>query len=402
MKYHLTPDGPKACSATVKTCKYGEVHFNELREAEEAFAKSFGDSIFSGVKGNKAGELSAETSRAYGHWSILNDHLHNAGDMGNEAEVLYYSSPQGKLELARRQRVSGGYKEYDVIAERVENFDKDSFSYDLDETVVKNLVAEGEALLQKDSKFLENESLNFSKDNDPLRHYLVEESHRWLEKLTPEEQETVSWLTSNGFGLMQYSFGYKTENAGNYFKGLVNEEEIWDKHPQDFEAAEAEVEAEKKRIADEFRTSALSALNKAPKLDKPVVIARGTSLAELGEITNMAKDSKDYKTLMDSIEAGDFNGKNVASNARMSKIPQSAAVRAETAIRFSNRLWDQDSSEDREVVIALKSKTFASPVNVGAWGTGEYEVFTNPLSTYKITGGRRVRDDLFILELEED
>lgn len=402
MKYHLTPDGPKECSASVKSCRYGEAHFSELKEAEAAFAKPFGDSVFTGTKGNKAGRASAEISRAYGHWAILNDHLHNAGDMGNDAEILYYSSPQGRLELERRKRLSGGYREYDVIEEKVNALKEGSFSYSLDEEAVSKLVAEGETLIQKDSKFLENENLHFSKDNDPLRHYLVEQSHRWLERLTPEEQETVSWLTSNGFGLMQHSFGFKTENAGNYFKGLVDDDSIWDKYPKDYEAAEASVEAEKKRIADEFRESALGALRKAPKLDKPFVIARGTSLAELSELTGMSKDSKDFKGLMDSIEAGDFNGKPISKESRMAKIPQSAAVRAETAIRFTNMTWDGEATEDREVVIALKGHTFASPVNVGAWGTGEYEVYTNPLSTYKITGGRRVRDDLFILELEEE
>ena len=402
MKYHLTPDGPKECSASVKACKYGEAHFSELHEAEAAYASSFGDTVFSGIKVNRAGELSAETSRAYGHWSILNDHLHNAGDMGNDAELLYYSSPQGRLELARRQRLSGGYREYDVIEEKVNALKENSFSYGLDEAQVAKLVAEGESLLQEDSKFLENESLNFSKDNDPLRHYLVEQSHRWLQRLTPEEQETVSWLTSNGFGLMQYSFGFRTDNAGNYFKGLVDEDAIWEKHPTDYAAGEAAETAERKRVADEYRDSALKALSKAPKLDKPVVIARGTSLAELGELTGMSKDSKDFKSLMDSIESGAFNGKPISREARMAKIPQSAAVRAETAIRFTNMLWDREATEDREVVIALKTRTFASPVNVGAWGTGEYEVYTNPLSTYKITGGRRVRDDLFILELEEE
>lgn len=401
MKYHLTPDGPKECSASIKTCKYGEAHFSELKEAEVAFAESFGESVFSGLKGNKAGESSAEISRAYGHWSILNDHLHNASNMGSEAELLYYSSPQGRLELARRQRLNGAYLEYQVIEENVKNFSKDSFSYEVDEEQVNKLVAEGESLLQKDSNFLENLKSKTSKDNAPLRHYLVEQSHRWLQQLTPEEQETVSWLTSNGFGLMQYSFGLNTDESGNYFKGLVDDDAIWDKYAGDYEAGEVAEKAEKKRVADEFRESALGALRKATKLDKPVVIARGTSLAEVGELTAMASDFKDYKSLMDSIEAGEFTGKEISSDSRMAKIPQSASVRAETAIGFTNMTWDREVTEDRDVMIAVKGRTFASPVNVGAWGTGEYEVFTNPLSTYKIAGGRRVRDDLFILELEE-
>lgn len=52
--------------------------------------------------------------------------------------------------------------------------------------------------------------------------------------------------------------------------------------------------------------------------------------------------------------------------------------------------------------MVIKAKSSTSPVNVGAWGSVEFEVLTNPTSDYKITGGRRVRDDLFVLELEEE
>lgn len=402
MKYHITADGPKVCNASIKSCKYGEAHFDKLQEAEKAFAETLGAASLKGVKSNRDGELSAETSRAYGHWAILNDHLHNAGNLGDDAEILYYSTAQGRLELARRKRISGGYREYEIIEEKVNNLTPNFFSYALDEELVRELVAEGEKRIPKDSKFLYEEVDPSPKDIDPLRHYLVERSHEWMQKLTPEEQEAVSWLTSNGFGLMQHSFGFPNNHAGSYFKGLVDEQKIWDKHPHDFDAAEAEVEAEKKRIADEYREIVMKALSKAPKLDEPVVIARGTSLEEVKEIIGYAKDSKDYKTLMDQIEAGLYNGKTADENSRIAKIPQSAAVRAKTVYNFANQLWDREATEDREVVLAIKGRTFASPVNVGAWGTGEYEVYTNPLSTYKITGGRRVRDDLFILELEEE
>lgn len=48
-KYHVTPDGPRLCTASKRACPVGGEHFSQLASAESAYELTFGDSL-QGVK----------------------------------------------------------------------------------------------------------------------------------------------------------------------------------------------------------------------------------------------------------------------------------------------------------------------------------------------------------------
>lgn len=406
MRYHLTDDGPKPCKAEKRPCPIGGEHFEGAQAAEEAFAKTFENGGLVGLSNNADGKRSAEISRQYGHWSIVSDHLHNSSDLGSPAELIYYSTPQGRLELARRIR-QNGREEHSKILERLDTEELPN-SYGLNEEAVKERVDAGRELLRTESKDFDFGWTQSHEDN--LRHFLVEESSKWMEKLTPEQQEAVSWTTSNGFLVAQYGIDVKHDHSWMSFQGLVDENAIHDEL-NDYDKAEVRIEEERQAYATNFVKTLHEAFAHAPKLDEPVVIGRGTSIDEVKDLLG-ANGENDTKALIDGLIAGDYNGKVIDRNSRMAKIPLSASAHPMKAHSFGGATYKKEYTEDPDVVITLKARSFASPVTVGAWGASEYEVFTNPTARYKIVGARRVgepdivqgqkrRDADFVLELEE-
>lgn len=408
--FHLTPDGPKRCAVDTSNpksrgCQYGE-HYTDDRAAWDRYEELMDESSFGlrAMRGEsrkselKPGEQSAQVSKAYAHWSIENDHLHNSSDIGSPQELFYYSTPQGRLELARRAR--GGDLRYRAIEEKLDSFQTDSFDSSVDEEEIATHVERAEQLLPRESSFIESKAQPPRRD-PALRHYLVKQSHSWLARLSPEEQEALSHSTSNGFSLLQHAKGYPSEHAKSVFRHLIDENAIYDTHGLDFKAAEAEVEERKLQLSRNMLATVLSAFERAPRLDEPVVIARGTTPEELVDILG-ADPSSDKARLMDELELGKFNGAPTSGDSRLNNIPQSASLHGSVARSFSGESWDDDSAENRRVIVTVKARTMASPVNVSAWGTAELEVYTNPLASHTVRGGRRVGDDLFVLELEED
>ena len=411
MKFHLTEEGPKRCTATVRNCPLGGEHFETMKDAEEAFASSFEGSGLASLGGNKDGKDSAEMSRQYAHWAVLNNHLHNSSRIGLPQELLYYSTAQGALELKRRMK-STYNDDYVEIAEKLKAGPVD-FDYSLDQAAIDELAAEGKKFVMTDTSLLNDDISKLPRHVTPLRHYMAEESSKWLSRLTPEQQEAISWHTSNGFAVGQHAIGVEVEYVETVFRGFVDEpekdystldEDEWDMYSTDeddnYEAAREKLEKSRLAYSTAYLATVNSALKLAPKLPEPVVIMRGTSLGELAELIERT-DTDDAKSLMDSIEAGEFTGKAVPDDSRLKKLPLSASANPRIAAGFGFSSKGREFNEDRSVVLAIKGRSFASPVNVSAWGTGEYEVLTNPNSNYKITGGRRVSDDKFILELEE-
>ena len=406
MRYHLADDGPKPCKAEKRPCPIGGEHFEGAKAAEEAFAKTFESGGLAGLSNNADGKRSAEVSRQYGHWSIVSDHLHNSSDLGSPAELIYYSTPQGRLELARRIR-QNGREEHSQILERIDT-EEIPDSYGLNEDAVKERVEAGRKLLRTESQQFDSGWLQEHQDN--LRHFLVEESSKWMEKLTPEQQEAVSWTTSNGFLVAQYAIDVKHDYSWMSFQGLVDENAIHDEL-NDYDKAEARIEEERQAYSANFVKNLHEAFSHAPKLDEPAVIGRGTSIDEVKDLLG-ANGETDTKKLIDGLIAGDYNGKVIDPNSRMARIPLSASAHPSRAHSFGGATYKKEYTEDPDVVITLKARSFASPVAVGAWGASEYEVFTNPTATYKIVGARRVgepdivqgqkrRDADFVLELEE-
>ena len=424
MAYHLTPAGPKPCSVDPSNprsrgCSYGNSdHYSSLPEAAQAYEAQLeaeaGDHLVGvssaadrtpTVSELTPGELSAEQSRTYAHWSVANNHLHNSFGIGSPQELYYYSSNQGRLELERRRsRYGSGANPYEEIQKALEGYDPSSFDSTLNREALTELISHGQNSLHSDSAYLGKRDSRDRKDPS-LRHYLVEESHRWLSRLTPEQQEAVSNLTSDGFLLLKYALG-RSGKEERYPARLVDEDAIYDAHGSDYDGAQAEVKATKDRIARESLETVYSAFEHAPRLEKPTVIGRGTSTGELHDLLGIPENPEGQKELLDSIERGDWSGKLVSADASLRQLPESATLHSNVAQSFAKQTYDRKNTDDREIVLAIHARTIASPANVSAWGTGELEVYTNPTSDYRILGGRRVddengRDHFFILEIEE-
>lgn len=423
MAYHLTLAGPKPCAVDSSNprsrgCSYGATdHYGSLKEATAAYETQLeeeaGDHL-AGVSStvNKVsssepteGELSAEQSRIYAHWSVANHHLHNSSAIGSPQELYYYSSAQGRLELERRRsRYGRGENPYDGVVEALEGYDPSSFDSTLNQEALAELISRGRNSLHSDSGYLE--ARDFRDRSDPaLRHYLVEESHHWLSRLTPDQQEAVSNLTSDGFLLLKHALG-RSGRDERYPSGLVDEDAIYNAHGADYDGAEAEIKETKDRIARENLEAVRGAFEHAPRLEEPTVIGRGTSAHELHDLLGVSENPEGQKELLDSIERGDWSGKPVSADASIRQLPESATLHSNVAQSFSKQTYDKKNTDDRDIIIAIHARTIASPANVSAWGTGELEVYTNPTSDYRILGGRRVDDEngldhFFILDIEE-
>ena len=393
MRFHLTDDGPRECRAFKRPCPLGGEHFNSLRDAENAFGERHNEVKITKNR-NRAGEESAVNNRAYAHWSIINDHLHNAGGTGNPAEVQYYSSPQGRLELERRLR-NRYNQDYLNILEKIKANEK--FDYSLNESYIEQQVIEGEKHIPRSFNDAQKGIDTKMADNEALQHYLVEKSSEWLSNLTPEEQESVSWLTSNGFRMAQYGAGCG-EVDRTLFENIVDENAIYAKHPTDYKKAEKEIIDEQTKYARAYLNRVNKAVTKAPKLGEPVVISRGTTVHEVLDL--LGSTESDTKKLFEDLSKGKFNETIINRDARIRKMPLSASANPNISNRFSERTYGKDFTDGSEVVILVKTRSFASPVNVSAWSSGEYEVFTNPDSDYVIKGAVYEKDR-FILEIEE-
>ena len=354
---------------------------------------------------------SASVSRGYGHFSILEDHLHNSSETGSPQELIYYASPQGQLELKRR--LAGQYNSpYLKIQEDIEALRQSGEPFpmfDLNEEYIQQQLEEAEtdfdAVTADPLKALEDKGLY----TQAMQHYLVERSYEWLQQLPTDQQEAVSWLTSNGFRVLQYAERLNKASHGTQYddrygirmalEGHVDETKILNRYPFDHDKAEAAITRAHNRYARNYSRKVKAAFKKAPRLEKPITVGRGTSVEELMSMVSGSK-GKTPTQVMDELENGNHDGVQVSETADIRSIPKSASVNLWRALGFSNYPKDREQ-ERREVMVLIKARTCPSPVNVSAWSSAEGEVFTNPNSDYVIRSGKRVGDHLFVVELEE-
>lgn len=404
MKYHLSDDGvARKCVASVKPCTLS--HYGTKEEADAAYELSMSENTFTSLTSKDRPDLkSADTSLVYSRFNIENNILHNSNRAITDGELFYYSSPQGRLELDRRilqHGPSDTKSKFDLIKERISASDFTPPELELAENNKKFIesVEKGFGRMQKD--FGEVNETFFERDklvDSNVMNALADSSHRWMSSLTTEQQEAVSFSTSNGFVLVQYANGFIEEkDTYGIFRKLLDEDSVY-KNSDDYETIERKIEEARLKVAKDYEASYISAFKNAPKFDEPVMLYRGTSVEELRDILAY-DDSKDTVDMAMELLTKQHNGKLASENSRLSRIPESASVSAQVTQKFT------DYNENFSVALEIKQSSATTPVNVSAWGAKEYEVLTNPTSKYRIRGARLLesahKEKALIVELEE-
>lgn len=317
------------------------------------------DIVQQSVKRDKPDKQSAIISRMYAHLSIANGHMHNGSGVGNDLERMYYASPQGRMELDRRSRGNKyGNNDYADIAEKIDNGDYMNPSQDmLNQCKLDELISKGASEVRHEfanqDQFLAKIGGSRNRgENSEIRHWTVERSAEWLNKLSTDEQDAVCELTSNGFENMKRAIGEGDESL-SFFE--------FDRPPEDH------LEVVK------------DAIDKAPVVD-PFICYRGTSMSEVADILGISDD--EMIEIYDSAangELGNFSGRIADDDSRINKIPESLSVTSDNAKRF-----------DKKAFLEIEMQTSASPANVSAWGPAETEFLSNPNSKYEVVSLRKV------------
>lgn len=446
-KYHINPETmkPNICSATVKGCKYavdGEIpmHYDSKEEAQKIIEKKLSDdhgNIKTLMKKKKTNSVvddsapdskSAEMSHQYAVFSVFHKHMHNGGDVGEDQELAYYSTPQGRLELKRRIIQSDDIKdnEYKEMLDIVssDDFVPMDFTKTYDKSFVEKYYDEGQTLVKNGLSYFElgDNKLNY----DKARLYLTKISHEWLKNLTTEEQEVVSWTTSDGFPVIHEGLRKITDNDLNNSDDTMELHENTirainpfinkqlDKLDKDVDKGKVDIKDYQKarnKIYKDFAVEKaellMSAMRKAPVLDEPIKTYRGTGLKELSAMLGEHIEEDDVQIADFKKKLLDKNYSPIIDNnsdGTIISIPKSSSVSCSNAWSFSGK---DDYME--HVVLEINQRTATSPVNVGSWGSYEGEILTNPLSQYKVkriyerkhTNKRGYDSDFIFVELDE-
>lgn len=397
-KFHINDkDEVKPCKATVKKCKFGDKkHFSTAHEAEKELSKKFDNETIPTLSKIKSDTLSANISRKYSHLSIAFDHMHNSGNAGNDLEQYYYNSPAGRLELERRIG-KGKYidETYVKIKEIIDDPEFQPIDTKINEDKLQELIQKGydgfsEKFGEKDNE-LDYEYRDIDPKTDEMRHALVEESHKWYVNLSTEQQEAISELTSSGFEKLQYAHGIKTDSPANFiFDTDIDIDEFYETYDgNDFKE---ELNRRFSSIGEKYRKNVDEAFKHTPKLEKPIMTYRGTSLEEIKEIAGFDSETDD-KQFTERILNGEFNNQNINEKSRLANLPISSTVSTNIAKRFGKGMY-----------LEIKRHTSSSPVLNSAWGSYEQEFLTNPNSKYKIieaVESKNKRDKGLIIRIEE-
>lgn len=332
--YHFSPQvkEPRPCKDP-STCLYGKdtPHYASPEDyyAQEAEREGKGNVPVTRVSAKESADVdiphsqkvSAAVARTFQRMRARGIHL------GESYQHVYDATDVGKRDLQRRikqEKYEDSKKEYQERLQAAQE-------YEIDENELSFLTEEDK---KKSSEVLIESSKNVDwhsfkrheEDGIKISEALIDKSSEWVEKLSPEEADAVSWVTSNGSSILSAHARGK-------------EDEIWGH------------DVYSKEHLDKQSELLRSAFDKAPELDEPVTIYRGV---------NIEKASTLYK---------------VGDEFRTS-VPKSFSMSHKTAFNFTDI--------DDEVVLKVSTKKLASPVAVSAWGTSEQEVFSNPNASYEI------------------
>jgi len=397
-KFHINDkDEVKPCKATIKKCKFGDKkHFSTIHEAEQELVENFNNKTIKTLSKIKPDTLSANISKNYSHLSIIFDHMHNSGHTGNELEQYYYNSPAGRLELERRTGKGNNIdKTYIKIKEIIDDPEFQPIDTKINENKLNESIQTGyesfsEKFGEKD-KELDYEYSDIDPKTNEMRHALVEESHKWYLNLSTEQQEAISELTSSGFEKLQYAHGIKTNSPANFiFDTDIDIDEFYETYDgNDFKE---ELNRRFSSIGDEYKKNIDEAFKHTPKLEKPIITYRGTSLEEIKEIAGFDSETDD-KQFTEKMLNGELDNQNISEKSRLANLPISSTVSTNIAKRFGKGIY-----------LEIKRHTSSSPVLNSAWGSYEQEFLTNPNSKYKIieaVESQNKRDKGLIVRIEE-
>lgn len=151
-----------------------------------------------------------------------------------------------------------------------------------------------------------------------------------------------------------------------------------------------------------------SAIEKAPRLDEPIQVYRGTNVAELTELLGekTPENQEELDSLKQKLLSGNMNNATCQDSRITARIPKSGSIFPDIAHRFAQ----DEKFYEENIILSFSQKTCASPVNVSAWSAGEGEVFVDGKSKFKLKGARiveresRIKDQpirYFYVALEE-
>lgn len=386
IKFHTSKDGvARQCKAkTTESCRATpsdqKEHYNTREEAQKAYENSQSKILFNSLKNNSDSVQSAEKSYTYAQWSLLNNHLHDSIGRGNNAELFYYSSPAGRLELERRIKINNNNDSYKEILKKLENKEPDPIIlHEDDKEILELLSQEGENLLSEQFKSDELNIKNFRRVDERVGSFLLNHSQAWLKDLTVEEQEVISHSTSNGFYLVNDSM--KKENNIKDSKFNIDKTGMTEKEYSEY--------------AQEFTQKLRNAVEKAPKLDKPIKTYRGIKIHEFNKMFEHVELNSSHEIASKLLD-GDLNGQKLpkvdkfGNATKLAHTPISATANPKRSINYTESDFSSNEDDsDFAPVLEIETTTMASPVVVSAWSSGEAEVLTNHMSDYEIIEVRK-------------
>lgn len=325
MRYHVNSKGEAGVCRAKKTCPFGDLesdHYSSPEEARQAYEQEMAQATFPRPQ---ATFLTNETLKQLDPTTRKTvvaafKRLRMRGRSREELaywQAVYDSTPAGALWLERKKSERHGATNPEVV-ERERNLQllsEVTEEHDLTLPEVSTDVFQQE--------FHGEEPVTFARsgESEAQKETLALASATWMANLTPEEIEAVSWLTSNGSSVVNQHL------AGQ-------EPEIWGYDVYSREHIDRQVEL--------FR----SAMAKAPELEEPVIIYRGTTADNL---------------YLDQLDA-----------------PASSSVAGSVATGFTN-------GEGERVLLEIKTKKLPAVVGMSVWGVRELEVLA-PLGRYSKVG----------------
>lgn len=243
--------------------------------------------------------------------------------------AVYNSTVAGQLGIQRRvkEKENSGPNVFDYVDVEKEITEVEDFLNSTKGSNLPIIVPEdpGEVL---DKYFSTVEPISFKEkiSEKEKQSKLALISADWISRMTPEELEAVSWMTSNGT--------------------FITHQHLTGSHRNKWSVSTYPNEEIEKRLR-----SFQSAMTKVPELSEPIIIYRGTKSENLGYLDS------------DEIELG---------------VPASSSCAGSVAIDFTNGTGEN-------VMLEIKTNKVASVVGLSEWGSSEMEVMA-PLGKYKKVG----------------